>query len=213
MNLYERLPARSLKVSMLACRRGERLLFEDVDFSVAPGEIFLLRGPNGVGKTTLLMALAGLISPAEGSIIFLGGTEDERPQADIHFFGHLAGVKPRLTVAENLKFWAAVNGGPKRDVETVLDEVGLGDLPMLDAGVLSAGQTRRLALARLLISPRPVWLLDEPTASLDAKGEALVAKLIDRHLQSGGLVVSTTHHDLALTDLTRVKTLTLGEAI
>jgi heme exporter protein A len=205
------LPPRALKVYALACRRGERTLFEHVDFSLEAGQILLLRGPNGVGKTTLLSALAGIIAPAEGTIEFSGSDPDGRPETEIHFLGHLGAVKPRLTVAENLEFWAALNDGTSQPIETALDRVGLADLMALDAGVLSAGQTRRLALARLLISERPIWLLDEPTAALDAGGELLVAGLIDRHLDLGGLVVATTHHDLALRNVTRVKTLVLGE--
>jgi heme exporter protein A len=205
------LPPRALNVFALACRRGERMLFEHVDFSLAAGEILLLRGPNGVGKTTLLSALAGIISPAAGRIEFSGADPDGRPEAEIHFLGHLGAVKPRLTVKENLTFWASLNGGTSLAVETALEQVGLASLMALDAGVLSAGQTRRLALARLLISERPIWLLDEPTAALDAGGELLLAGLIDRHLDRGGLAVATTHHDLALQNVTRVKTLVLGE--
>jgi heme exporter protein A len=205
------LPPRALKVCALACRRGERTLFEQLDFSLGAGEILLLRGPNGVGKTTLLSALAGIIAPAEGTINFLGSDPDDRPEAEMHFLGHLAAVKPRLTVKENLTFWAALNGGASQAVETALEQVGLASLVALDAGVLSAGQTRRLALARLLVSERPIWLLDEPTAALDASGELLVAGLIESHLDRGGLAVATTHHDLALRNVTRVNTLVLGE--
>ncbi|KFL25859.1 hypothetical protein JP74_16665, partial [Devosia sp. 17-2-E-8] len=151
------MPARTLSVSGLALRRGERLLFDDVGFTVEPGEILLLRGPNGAGKTSLIKCLAGFLRADAGSVVVSGQGEEERWQEDVHFLGHLSAVKARLKVGENLGIWAAVNGGGG-SVEAALERVGLGALFNLDAGYLSAGQTRRLALARLLVSPRPIWL-------------------------------------------------------
>lgn len=202
------LPQRTLSVRGLAVGRGERLLLDDLDFDLGPGDILLLRGPNGVGKSTLLSALAGLARPWRGSINFSGADPDAREAADIHWLGHLTAVKPRLTVIENLKFWQKMNGSGGPTPEQALERVGIGGLDMLDAGVLSAGQTKRLALARLLVSPRPIWLLDEPTAALDAKGDALVGQLLDNHRAQGGMAVVATHLDLALALPPR--TLTLG---
>lgn len=206
------LPPRRLQVSGLSCRRGERVLVTALDFLVEPGEIVLLRGPNGSGKTTLLLALAGIVRPAAGSIAILGGGEEARPGSDLYLLGHLSAVKPRLSVAENLRFWTDLNGGERKLVDAALEAVGLAHIETLSAGYLSAGQTRRLALARLLVADRPIWLLDEPTAALDRDGELLVGRLIDAHLRRGGLVVAATHHDLALTPPDRIRTLNLGRA-
>ncbi|MDB5562013.1 MAG: hypothetical protein JWN11_1431 [Hyphomicrobiales bacterium] len=210
MNFATILSPRSLKVSGLACRRGERVLFEGLDFEVAPAEITLLRGPNGAGKTTLLLCLAGLMRPTAGSINFSGRDPERRPDSDIGFLGHLSAIKTRLTLTENLRFWAAVNEVSPALIEPALEAVGLAPLAGLDAGHLSAGQTRRLALARLILSDRPIWLLDEPTAALDADGDLLVAGLIDSHLDRGGMAVAATHYDLALKNPARVKTLPIG---
>lgn len=191
------LSPRTLTLEGLAGRRGERLLFTDLDLRLAPGEIAELRGANGTGKTTLLLIVAGVLRPAAGRVV-LGGDPEARPETGIGHLGHRAGIKERLTVLENLRFWAALNGAPGAGVEAALATVGLGPIGWLEAGHLSAGQTRRLALARLLVAERPLWLLDEPTAALDAEGEALVARLIDTHLDRGGLVLAATHHALGL---------------
>lgn len=200
--------ARAIRVSGLAVRRGERLLFEGLDLEVKAGETLLLRGPNGSGKTSLLLTLFGAIRPEAGRIEFVGGDPEAKRETAIHLLGHRPAVKSRLTVAENLGFWAALNGPTGEPVETALDQVGIGGLGEADAGHLSAGQTRRLALARLLVSARDIWLLDEPTAALDAQGEALVARLIDAHCERGGIAVAATHHDIALA--APVHTTTLG---
>lgn len=204
------LPRRSLEISALRCRRGERVLFESLDLSVPPGELLLLRGPNGVGKTTLLLALAGILSPEAGTIAILGRSDEDRPGADLHLLGHQPATKPRLTVAENLRFWADMLGGERDLVEPALEAVGLAAIAGLEAGHLSAGQTRRLGLARLLVADRPIWLLDEPTAALDADGERLVLRLLAAHLARGGLAVAATHHDMQLPPPANVRTLTLS---
>ncbi|MDR3475559.1 MAG: heme ABC exporter ATP-binding protein CcmA [Devosia sp.] len=192
------MPPRTLSLTHLAGKRGEKLLFEGVDLTVRPGEIAELRGANGAGKTTLLMIVAGVVQAAAGAVAIGGGDPEVRREADIGYLAHRAAIKPRLTVAENLKFWTAINGGDRAGIGAPLAMVGLAPIANLDAGHLSAGQTRRLALARLLLAERPVWLLDEPTAALDAEGEKLVARLIDAHLDRGGLVLAATHHDLGL---------------
>lgn len=195
-------------VTGLCGQRGSRVLFENLDFSLPSGRALALRGPNGAGKTTLLLTLAGMVRPAAGSIAFAGAAAEGPPL--LHYFGHQSAIKPRLSVAENLSFWSTLNGSSGIAVAAALDKVGLGRIAMLDAGHLSAGQARRLALARLLVSARPVWLLDEPMAALDSAGDALVGHLIDAHLDAGGVVIAATHDDLPVADAARVGILTLS---
>jgi heme exporter protein A len=183
--------------------RGERVLFRDLGFDIAPGGALLLRGPNGSGKSSLLLALAGIVRLEAGLI---EGFE----RTDLHLLNYQSGLKARLTVTENLGFWRAMHGAGELDLATALDRVGIAPLAGLEAGYLSSGQLRRLALARLLVSPRRIWLLDEPTATLDAAGEALLAELCDEHLASGGIAIVATHHELGLT--TPAQTITLGGA-
>ena len=198
-------PPLVLSASGLACGRGGMALVEGLDFAVIPGRCLLLRGPNGTGKTTLLLTLAGIVAPLAGIVAV--APAEEAPV--IHYCGHRNALKPRLSVIENLGFWAAVNGPTGMAPAEALDEVGLGGLDRLDAGYLSAGQSRRLALARLLVSLRPIWLLDEPTAALDTEGHGLVTRLIDRHLAMGGLAVAATHDAITLADPARLATLML----
>jgi heme exporter protein A len=198
-----------LKAIGLTSRRGERLLFEGLDFELGAGEMLLLRGPNGSGKTTLLLVLAGLLRPESGHSELVGGTDSD---TDLHFLGHTAALSGRLTVAENLHFWAALCGGDGALLVPTLEAIGLAPIADLEADLLSAGQRRRLALGRLLCTERPLWLLDEPTNALDSAGEQLVATLIDAHLHRGGLVVAATHHDIPLRTPARVRNLRLGTA-
>ena len=181
-----------LTVTNLALSRGGRQLFAAVDLSLVAGQLLLLRGPNGAGKSSLLLALAGILRPEAGRIDWHA---EEPPK--LHLVGHQPGVKSRLTLLENLRFWRAVNGPTGSAPEAALEAVGLDGLGELDAGYLSAGQTKRLTLARLLVTERKLWLLDEPAASLDADGDALVARLIAERLASGGGVIAATHDDIA----------------
>lgn len=199
----------TLRATGLGCGRGGMALTRKLDFSVTNTQCLLLRGPNGSGKSTLLLTLAGVVSPLEGDHT-LDGAQGDEPL--IHYCGHRNAVKPRLSVSENLDFWAAINGRTGIGTAQALDRVGLGALGELDAGYLSAGQSRRLALARLLVSQRPLWLLDEPTAALDTEGHALVTRLIDDHLDLGGLVIAATHDPITLADTSRLLALTLGAA-
>jgi heme exporter protein A len=210
---------RAVRVSGLSLRRGEIDVVSRLSFEVRPGTVLLVRGPNGAGKSTLLLALAGLLRPEAGSIE-VGAGPDERPATLLHFLGHLSAVRPHLTLGETLRFWGNLLGAPPPSpqvggeaadpVSIALEGVGLGGLDGNDAGHLSQGQTRRLALARLLIASRPLWLLDEPTAALDAGGEALVGRLITEHCAAGGTVIAATHDDLDL-ERVKVETLRLGE--
>ena len=204
------LAPRTLILDRLTARRGERELFAGLELTLSPGEAAELRGPNGVGKTTLLLIAAGIVRPAAGTARLVGGDAEARWETDIGYLGHRAAIKPRLTVAENLAFWAKLGGAAADAALPALETVGLAPIAWLEAGHLSAGQTRRLALARLLVGERPLWLLDEPTAALDAAGEALVARLIDAHLDQGGSALIATHHDLGLAHA--VRTVRLGPA-
>lgn len=192
-----------LTVENLALSRGGRLLFDTVAFTLTPGSLLLLRGANGAGKSSLLLTLAGILRPDSGKLDW----HAEEP-APLHLLAHLPGVKSRLTLAENLQFWRQVNGPTGLEPDAALETVGLGGLGDLDAGYLSAGQTKRLALARLLVTDRKLWLLDEPTASLDANGDTLVAALVAQRLSTGGAVIAATHDDIA----GATATLTLGTA-
>lgn len=199
----------TLRAAGLSCGRSGLVLTEDLDFSLVNGQALLLVGPNGAGKTTLLLTLAGIVMPLAGRFA-PQASDDQLPL--LHYCGHHNAIKPRLSVLENLAFWAALNGATGVSPVTALAEVGLEDLARLDAGYLSAGQSRRLALARLLVSLRPLWLLDEPTAALDAAGHALVGRLLDDHLAMGGLAVAATHDPIVLSEASRLRTLTLQRA-
>jgi heme exporter protein A len=178
----------NLRVTDLACARGPAQILSGVTFAVASGQALILRGPNGAGKTTLLRTLAGLTPP-------LAGTIEADPDA-IAYASHADGLKAALTVEENLTFWASVFG--TRDPAPAIEAFHLA--PLLDrrAGEMSAGQKRRLSLARLLVTGRPVWCLDEPTVSLDVENVARFAAAVKTHLAGGGSAVIATHIDLGL---------------
>ncbi|MBN9310977.1 heme ABC exporter ATP-binding protein CcmA [Devosia sp.] len=207
MNQPERFPPvfapPNVTVRGLGVSRGERVLFADLSFEVQAGGVLLLRGPNGVGKSTLLMTLAGIVRPDAGEIEGIG-------REDVHLLTYQSGLKGRLSVSENLQFWRDMNGATGTQLDEALERVGIGGLAGLEAGYLSSGQLRRLALARLLVSARPVWLLDEPSAALDAAGERLLGALIDAHRGAGGIVIVATHHDLLLAEARGVETIMLG---
>lgn len=179
-----------LRVEDLACARGGLALVSGLSFVLAPGSALVLRGPNGCGKTTVLRTLAGL-QPA------LAGTITLPPDA-IAYAAHADGIKATLTVTENLRFWAAVYGSGGTAVATALAEMNLERLAERHAQNLSAGQKRRLGLARLLVTGRPLWVLDEPTVSLDSDSVALFAAVVRAHLGQGGSAVIATHIDLGL---------------
>ena len=176
----------ALVVENLAVARGGVAVLEGVSLSLAPGEVLELRGANGVGKTTLLRTLAGLQPALAGAV---SGAED------VAYAGHADGLKAMLTVGENLAFWAAVYGGTVGVALAALNLVALSDRRAAD---LSAGQKRRLGLARVLVSGRRVWLLDEPTVSLDAASVALFGAVLRGHLAAGGSALIATHVDLGL---------------
>jgi heme exporter protein A len=186
----------------LACRRGEALVLEGVTFAVEPGEALILRGPNGSGKTTLLRTLAGLAPPAAGRV--------EASSEAFAYGGHADGLKGQLTVGENLAFWAAAFGTGAAGVARAVATFDLEALASRRAADLSAGQKRRAALARLLLTGRPVWLLDEPTVSLDAASVRRFARAVTAHLEAGGSAVIATHIDLGLAEARGIDVSALG---
>jgi heme exporter protein A len=193
----------------LACRRGGRDVFAGVNFSVASGELLAVTGRNGAGKSSLLRTVVGLVAAAGGSLTLEGGEAELTIAEQAHYLGHLDGLKPALTVAENLEFWAEFLGAGTAAHEAPLKAVGLGTLVDLPAAYLSAGQRRRLAIARLLAVKRPIWLLDEPTSSLDAAAQGRLVEFMSEHLAGGGLIIAATHAELGLE---RTQELRLGDA-
>jgi heme exporter protein A len=184
--------------SALQCRRGEREVFCDLSFSLDAGDALQITGRNGSGKSSLLRIVAGLLPAAGGAIGCEGGAEETPLAEQAHYVGHLDAIKPSLTVAENLGFWTRFLGGTDDAIAVALDTLGLGTLAEFPAAYLSAGQRRRLSLARLLTVTRPLWLLDEPTTALDASGQARLAALMQAHRAQGGLIMAATHTPIGL---------------
>ena len=187
-------PSISVEARELACIRGGRFVFSGLSFRLDPGMLLAVTGPNGSGKSTLLRLVAGLLRPDSGTLTVTGGGDE----GHAHYFGHADALKGALTLRETLRFWAALYAGRVEEagLEDAAAAVGLRHALDLRVGVLSAGQRRRAGLARLLVAPRPLWLLDEPTAALDSEGEALVGRLIGEHRAEGGAILAATHQDL-----------------
>jgi len=182
----------------VGCVRGGREVFSGLDFEVSSGEALAITGPNGAGKTSLLRLIAGLLIPAAGSIALEGGEADMTLPEHAHYLGHRDALKPALSVMENLAFWRDFFGGEAGDAAQSLAAVGLGHTGHLPAAYLSAGQRRRLSLARLLAVKRPIWLLDEPGTALDSAGQSLFAGLMREHFATGGIVIAATHGPLGV---------------
>jgi heme exporter protein A len=183
----------SLTAQDIACQRGGRVLFEGLSFALAPGEALLITGPNGAGKTSLLRQLAGLLPLSAGRLAAPGAPADT-PMAELcHHVGHLNAAKSAMTVRENLAFWMEFLGGDEKAMDRALGAFGLTALAEVPAGLLSAGQNRKLALSRLFAAPRPIWLLDEPSVSLDAASVNRLDAAIGDHLKTGGIAIVSSH--------------------
>src|SRR5438552_5759489 len=180
------------------CVRGGREVFSGLDFEAVSGEVLAVTGPNGSGKTSLLRLVAGLLAPADGAIDLGGGDAELTLPEQAHYLGHRDALKPALSVMENLSFWRDFLGGDTGDAAASLARVGIDHAAHLPAAFLSAGQSRRLSIARLLSVIRPIWLLDEPTTALDAAGQAVFAALMREHLARGGLIIAATHAPLVI---------------
>ncbi len=204
----------------LTLERGGRTIANAISFTLGRGTALMLTGPNGSGKSTLLRALAGYLRPASGSVRLSGGSaagadgESGEVAEVCHFVGHLDGIKTHLTAAENLGFWATYLAGPEdagksvaERVEVALEQFALEPLADIPAGYLSAGQKRRLALARLAVARRTLWILDEPTVSLDTASARVLTDAINAHLKSGGMAVIATHLPM---DVAPVQAIQLG---
>ena len=193
-------PVRLMRLAAdnLTCIRGGRVVFAGLSFAVAGGEALLVTGRNGAGKSSLLRMIAGLVRVADGRLTLDGGEAEATVGEQAHYLGHHDALKASLSVSENLAFWAEFLGGDRGNVTAALDAVGLAPLARLPAAYLSAGQRRRLSIARLAAVERPLWLLDEPTSALDAQSQERLAGLMQAHLAKGGLIVAATHGPIGL---------------
>lgn len=194
----------------LILSRGGRTIVDGLSLRLEGGEALVLTGANGAGKTTLLRALAGFLAPVSGSIQIVGEGDEREGRELVHYVAHLDGIKTHLTVAENLRFWAGflgtrADGDLEGRLAAALDQFGLAGLSDIPAGYLSAGQKRRLALSRLAAVKRPVWLLDEPTVSLDAGSVSRLIAAIDGHVKGGGIAVIATHVALGLGQVREIR--------
>jgi heme exporter protein A len=197
----------ALNVNALCCERDDRLLFSGLSFKLSPGQVLLLEGSNGSGKTSLLRLLCGFREPDGGEISWCGSPLAESSYfVDMAYVGHADGIKKELSVLENLQFALALNTPGHYGIPEALQKVQLAGYDDNSVQTLSAGQKRRLSLARLLITHNVLWILDEPFTSLDRQGIKLIEALIEAHVQQGGMAILTSHHDLSLPykDLQRI---------
>ena len=203
-----------LSAMNVSVERGGRRVVEGISFALWPGEALVITGPNGAGKSTLLRCLAGLLPHASGTIKRPSSdpdSEDENANTLIHYVGHAESLKASLTAVENLEFWSAMLGTQAKGLtpEEALKRFGLNHIADLPASYLSAGQKRRVSLARLLVARRMLWLLDEPLTALDVGSQKVLTQLMDEHLQAGGMIIAATHAPL---DLKNIREMQLGRA-
>lgn len=198
-----------LTLKDLAGERAGRIIFSDVSFVLEDGELLTITGTNGSGKSTLLRVIAGLLPAVSGEIRI---TNQENPREAMHYLGHLNALKAALSIEENLQFWQDYCGTPLMNVEDALTAVELPNIAHLPASYLSAGQKRRVSIAKLLVSYKPVWLVDEPTAALDKNSEEIFAGLVEDHLSNGGIAIAATHKPLGLS-ATKSKTLNMDNQL
>lgn len=200
----------AIQAENLSASRGGERIFSHLGFALQGGESLVLTGRNGTGKSTLIRVIAGLLPTDAGTVaVSSAGVEIPRAAEAMHYLGHRNAMKRELTVWENLAFWKSFMGdfagGSGHDVEHAAAELGLAELLHLPFGYLSAGQQRRMAMAKLLVAWRPVWLLDEPTAALDRQSDALFARVMKAHLARGGIIMAATHQELGLKDPKRLE--------
>ncbi|HEY6024400.1 MAG TPA: heme ABC exporter ATP-binding protein CcmA [Pseudolabrys sp.] len=198
-----------LRADELACNRGGRDVFRSLSFRLAAGEAMVVTGRNGAGKSSLLRMIAGLVRIAAGRLTLDGGEPDTPVGEQAHYLGHQDTMKPSLTVRENLQFWTEFFGAGRSATEPALEAVDLLPLAELPAAYLSAGQRRRLSIARLVAVPRPIWLLDEPTSALDVPSQKRLAELMGNHLAGGGIIAAAAHGPIGLE---RARELKMGGA-
>ena len=196
-----------LKADNLSCERGGRLVFQGLSFDINAGELAELRGANGAGKSSLLRLVAGLNSTSSGALTLEGGEAEGTIAEHCHYIGHAEANKPALTVRENIEFWRAFLGGAK--TPNAYSAFGLEELADDQTLLLSSGQKHRLALTRLVIAYRPIWLLDEPTVGLDTASTQTLQNQMHKHLKTGGIVIAATHSELGLK---ATKTIQLGKS-
>lgn len=199
-----------LDVSELAARRGDDRIFSGIHLALQAGESLVLTGRNGTGKSTLIRVIAGLLPADEGKVsVTANGAVIPRASEAMHYLGHRNAMKRELSVEENLAFWKSFMGdfagGSGLDVDAAAGELGLAELLHLPFGYLSAGQQRRMAMAKLLVAWRPIWLLDEPTAALDRQSDALFGRIMQGHLARGGIIIAATHQELGLENAGRLE--------
>ncbi|TPF75422.1 heme ABC exporter ATP-binding protein CcmA [Brucella gallinifaecis] len=187
-----------LSAENLAGERGGEAIFAKLSFALSSGEALIVTGPNGSGKSTLLRIICGLLAPEEGQIALVEDATTLPVRTACHYLGHQNAMKPALSVRENLLFWQKFNGAAAHDIGEALEAVDLPGVEHLPFGYLSTGQKRRVAIARLLTSYRPLWIVDEPTAGLDRASEARFAELMREHMRDGGMVIAATHIPLGL---------------
>lgn len=190
-----------LEAENLAGERGGETVFSGLGFTLQPGEALVVTGPNGSGKSTLLRIIAGLL-PAESGRIELNDAGEVLPvSAACHYLGHQNAMKPALSVRENLRFWQNFHGATRLDIDEALEVVNLLGVDHLPFGYLSTGQKRRVSIAKLLVSHRPLWIVDEPTAGLDRASESRFVQMMRDHLGDGGMIIAATHIPLGLEDM------------
>src|SRR5664279_2522298 len=194
-----------LKADNLTCSRGGREVFAGLNFSLSGGEALVVTGRNGAGKSSLLRMIAGLVHVAAGRLALAGAEDDASIAEQSHYLGHHDAMKPSLSVSENLQFWAEFLGSDRQTVPAALEAVGLAPLASLPAAYLSAGQRRRLSIARLVAVTRPLWLLDEPTSALDVASQTRLAELMRSHLAGGGMIVAAAHGPIGLDNAREMK--------